>query len=351
MHDLGLNAIDVYIDEAADGIAQGNVYVSSEVPGAAQLQQELEQQVTDESIAVVVFSEHTPFDVTGREIASELASRTGYDTIIVAIGDDLSAGSHVLPPGEAMRIANEAESSADAVDAAIVETVDGVIAEYPAGHVPGEGGATEGGGGDAGLFIGLAVSLAVLVAAGGALWGVLRARRRNRPAVGRHPLPEPVRTHVQTLQALTAEYARAGAAGVAQAGEVAAQVGLIAQNTTELFERLDRKGEEGQRPIAAVEYGETLRKLTGALDRDYLLDILTHPDLWDDPAERVREVRTALSSFSTELVENIKQVNARRGLHFQVSLDGLMGRRKELQDWDRAFERADGDTGPVPHGD
>ena len=62
-------------------------------------------------------------------------------------------------------------------------------------------------------------------------------------------------------------------------------------------------------------------------------------------------MRTALSSFSTELVENIKQVNARRGLHFQVSLDGLMGRRKELQDWDRAFERADGETGPVPHGD
>ncbi len=191
------------------------------------------------------------------------------------------------------------------------------------------------------------ITLGALAAGAGVLIGVRRSRRRNRPAAGRHaPLPEPVRTHVQTLQALTAEYARAGAAGVAQAGEVAAQVGLIAQNTTELFERLDRKGEEGQRPIAAVEYGETLRKLTGALDRDYLLDILTHPDLWDDPVERVREVRTALSSFSTELVENIKQVNARRGLHFQVSLDGLMGRRKELQDWDRAFERADGDDRP-----
>jgi hypothetical protein len=37
--------------------------------------------------------------------------------------------------------------------------------------------------------------------------------------------------------------------------------------------------------------------------------------------------------------------------HFQVSLDGLMGRRKELQEWDRAFERADGDAGPAPLGD
>jgi len=62
-------------------------------------------------------------------------------------------------------------------------------------------------------------------------------------------------------------------------------------------------------------------------------------------------VRTALTSFSGELVENIKQVNARRGLHFQVSLDGLIGRRKELQEWDRAFERADGETGPLPRED
>jgi hypothetical protein len=81
--------------------------------------------------------------------------------------------------------------------------------------------------------------------------------------------------------------------------------------------------------------------------RDYLLDILRHPNLWDDPDDRVREVQGALDSVSTELVENIKQVNARRGLHFQVSLDGLIGRRKELQDWDRAFDQASDDR-PFP---
>ena len=39
----------------------------------------------------------------------------------------------------------------------------------------------------------------------------------------------------------------------------------------------------------------------------------------------------------------------RRGLHFQVSLDGLIGSRKELQDWDRAFDTATGE-GPGPQG-
>ncbi|GAA5086657.1 hypothetical protein GCM10025760_06860 [Microbacterium yannicii] len=331
-----------YVDDAVDGIGADGVYVSAEVPGAAALEDQLQAQIGEESIGVAVFSDNAAFEASGPEIVAQLAAaHPECDTIIVAVGDDLSAGSRVLEQGEAMRIANQAETPAGDLDAALTETIQGVIAASPA----------PAGSADAGPFLGIAIGAAVLVAAAGAAWGVLRARRRNRPAPARHALPEPVRTHVHTLQALTAEYARAGSGGVAQAGEVAAQVGLIAQNTTELFGRLDRKGEEGQRSIAAVEYGETLRKLTGALDRDYLLDILKHPDLWDDPEERVREVRTALSSFSTELVENIKQVNARRGLHFQVSLDGLMGRRKELQDWDRAFESADGETGPSPRGD
>lgn len=332
-----------YVDDAVDGIAEDGVYVSSEVPDAARLHDQLVAQIGDESIGVAVFSDNAAFEASGPEIVSQLAAaHPECQTIIVAVGDDLSAGSRVLDRGEAMRIANQAETAAGDVDAALTETIQGVIAASPEPAAPQP---------DAGPFIGIALGVAALVAVGAAAFGIARARRRGRAASGRRPLPEPVRTHVHTLQSLTAEYARAGAAGVAQAAEVAQQIDVTARNTTELFERLDRKGEEAQRATAAVEYGETLRKLTGALDRDYLLDILTHPDLWDDPVERVQEVRTAVSSFSAELVENIKQVNARRGLHFQVSLDGLMGRRKELQEWDRAFERADGDAGPAPLGD
>jgi hypothetical protein len=335
----------VYVDEAAAALAQGNVYVSNEVPGAADLQQTLEQQVTDESIAVAVFSDNAELEATGTEIVSDLASQTGYDTIIVAIGDDLSAGSRVLPSGEALRIANEAETSADSLDAAIVQTVEGVVA---ASDSPRSGAPVEGV--DGGLIVGGALGLVVLAAAGGALWSVVRSRRR-RSSAGHAPLPDAVRPLVGRLRALSSEYAAAGASGNRDAIEVAGEVAAVADNTAELFDRLDRKGDEGQRETAAVEYGETLRKLTAALDRDYLLDILKHPDLWDDPVDRVREVRTALSSFGVELVENIKQVNARRGLHFQVSLDGLVGRRKELREWDRAFERADGETGPIPLAD
>ncbi len=332
----------VYVNEAEEVLAQNNVYVSNEVKGADALRQTLEQQVTDESIAVAVFSDNAALEASGMEIVQELAGLPGYQTIIVAVGGNLSAGSRVVQPeNEALRIANEAEQSADSLEGAILQTVEGVVAATPAGS-------GQGGGVDGGLIVGGVLGLVVLVAAGGALWAVLR-RRGRRGASGHHaPLPDTVRPLVGRLRALSGEYAAAGASGNRDATEVATEIVTVANNTTELFDRLDRKGDEGQRATAAVEYGETLRKLTAALDRDYLLDILQHPDLWDDPVERVREVRTALTSFSTELVENIKQVNARRGLHFQVSLDGLIGRRKELQEWDRAFERADGEAGPPP---
>lgn len=334
-----------YVDDAVDGVAQDTVYVSSEVSDATALESVLVQQVGDESIAVAVLSDNAGVEASATEIVAAIAdAHEQYDTIIVAVGDDVAAGSRVLDPGEALRIANEAESSAGSVDAALVETVQQVIAATPEAASPGgfHGGLV------AAVVIGV-IAFGAVAAGAGITIGMLRNRRRAAAGV-RHPLPEPVRTHVQTLQALVPEYAHAGGpGGIAGATEFGQQIATIATHTTELFERLDRKGEEGQRATAAVEYGETLRKLTGALDREYLLDILIHPDLWDDPSDRIDEVRTAVSAFSAELVENIKQVNARRGLHFQVSLDGLIGRRKELREWDREFERAAGDD-PGPSG-
>ncbi|MDR7183791.1 MULTISPECIES: hypothetical protein [Microbacterium] len=346
---LTLADAEGYIDEAATALAQGNVYVSPEISDSAALEAKLDQQIGDSSVAVAVFSSNAALEGSSTEILRDLAAPADpgaptYDTVIVAVGGDLVAGSNVLPKGEAMRIANEAEASAGSLDAALTETVQRVVAATPADS-------SQGGGVDGGLIVGGALGLVVLVAAGGALWAVLR-RRARRGTPGHHaPLPDAVRPLVGRLRALSGEYAAAGASGNRDATEVASEIVTVANNTTELFERLDRKGDEGQRATAAVEYGETLRKLTAALDRDYLLDILQHPDLWDDPVDRVREVRTALTSFSTELVENIKQVNARRGLHFQVSLDGLIGRRKELQEWDRAFKSADGEAGPSAHHD
>jgi len=334
-------AADGYVDDASEALQTSPVYVSAEVGGASALQDALTAQVGGDSIGIAVFSDNAALEASGPEIVTQLAETTGYDTIIVAVGDDLSAGSRVLDAGEAMQIANQAEAGTDGIDAALAETVQGVqAADEPAPLV---------GGGDAGaggLGLGIVIGAAALVAVGGAVFGVIRARRRRDRAAADAKLPDPVRRHVATLRSLAAEYAQVGARGNAAAATTANDTMRIAENVEELFIRLDRAG-GGQRGIAAIEYDATLRKLTAALDRDYLLDILTHPHLWDDPDQRVAEVRDAVVAVSDELVQNIRQVNARRGLHFQVSLDGLIGGRKELQEWERAFERASGDRPPA----
>jgi hypothetical protein len=343
MHDTFATAAG-YVDDATDALADGSVYVSREVDGASELQNAIQQQIGDASVGVAVFSDNAALEASGPEIVTQLAAQTGYDTIIVAVGDDLSAGSRVLETGEAMRIANEAEGSTDSLEAALTETVQSVVAASPPEP------ATDGAAGPDGALLGVGVAVAVVVAGVLTTIGVLRRRSRggSRGASGGgHGIPPAIRSNVQALTTMRGEYAAAGAAGVAGASEVAADIDAIAANVVHLFTRLDKKGAEDQRQLADVEYADKLGKLTAALDREYLLDILTNPHLWDDPKERAQEVLDAVEGVSEQLIENIKQVNARRAMHFQVSLDGLIGRRKELKDWDREFNRAS-DQGELP---
>ncbi len=329
-----------YVDDAATGLQSSTVYVSPEVKDSAALTDAIQSQIGDASVGVAVFSDNAALEASGPDIVAQLGQRTGYDTIVVAVGDDLSAGSHVLDPGEAMSIANQAESSAGSLQDALTETVQGVVAASDSPPPAADGGS-------AGLVIGLALAAAVVVAA---ILGVVAVvRRRGRRAVDEPPVPPAIAAQVQVLHALSVDYAAAGVAGHPIAGQTAQDVQAIAENVTQLFERLAGKGSEDQRRLAEIEYGDKLAKLTAALDRQYLLDILIHPNLWDDPDERVSEVRDAVVAVAEQLVQNIKQVNAQRALHFQVSLDSLIGHRKELRDWDREFRRATGDEqGPAP---
>lgn len=334
-----------YVDDAVEALGSSSVFVSPEVNGHADLAARLESQVGDASIGVAVFSDNAALEAAGPDIVAELAARhPEFDTIIVAVGDDLSAGSHVLlPAGEAMRIANESEGSAGSLEAALTETVQTVIAELPADEpaTSGLSGAAIGGGIVAVVVVAAVVTTIVAVVR-------RRSRRARSQTTGpRSPgeLPAAVQAGLQTLRAVRDGYAAVAAKGVTAAAETVRDIDGLVENVPELFARLDRKGGESQRGLAEVEYGDKLAKLAAALDSDYLLDILTHPNLWDDPDERAREVREASAAVSAELIDNIRQVNARRALHFQVSLDSLMGGRKELRDWEREFRAVDDGKG------
>lgn len=323
-----------WINDAVEGISGENIYVDPDVSGGQAIIEALSGVVPgDGSIAVVVLpadaDNNTPYS---SYILERLTAAGDHETVIVAVGKNLQATSSAIDGDVALRIANENESSAGSTQDALVETVQEISAETP----------TSPGGGDAGAggaAIPLVIGGVVLVAAAVTAFGLI-ARRRRKPAASTDPVPAGIRLRVNRLRELRADYAAVPGSPVA--AETAAAIDALASHVEQLFIRLDAKAGEDQSVLAEAEYSDKLARLVAALDRDYLLDLLTRPDLWDAPDERIGEVREALAAVTTQIVDNIKQVNARRGLLFQVSLDSLIG-RSELRDWERQFKQSSGD--------
>ena len=325
-----------WIDDAIAGLDAGNVYVAPGVSGASGLTDALSGVVpADGSIAVVVLPKDAGLDSPySTYILEKITGAADQQTVVLAIGNDLMADS-AIDGQEAMRIANENETAAGGnTQTALVETVQQIVEETPTS--PG-GGA----GGGADWLLPVVIGGAVLLAAGGTAIGLLTRRRRAPQAVAAvDPVPAGIRLRVNRLRELRADYANLPDNPVA--AETATRIDALASHVEQLFVRLDAKAGEDQSVLAEAEYSDKLARLVAALEPDYLLDLLTRPDLWDTPDERVGEVRDALTAVTTQIVDNIKQVNARRGLLFQVSLDSLIG-RSELRDWERQFKESAGE--------
>jgi hypothetical protein len=330
---------DSWTAPAIEAIASSNVYIAPDVPGAADLQAALASVVPDDgSVAVVVLpAEADKANQYDFYLLEKLTKAVDQKTVILAIGKDLMGDSVPLGRDAVLTIANGNENSAPNLQTALTETVEQVSTELPTagGSSPGTGGAD--------VLMPVVIGGVVLIAAAGTAIGLLARRRRRAPAsppVNTDPVPAGIRLRVSRLRELAPSYA--AVPGNPVAAETAASIDALASHIEQLFARLDAKAGEDQSAMAEAEYSDKLARLVAALDRDYLLDLLTRPDLWDDPEERIGEVREALNAVTTQIVDNIKQVNARKGLLFQVSLDSLIG-RSELRDWERQFNQSSGD--------
>ncbi|WP_111718973.1 hypothetical protein [Homoserinimonas sp. OAct 916] len=191
------------------------------------------------------------------------------------------------------------------------------------------------------------VLLAVLAAAAAiqaTIWS-LRLRGTNA-RVPQEPdaVPRRIRALIQKLMVIRQQYLARVDAGDRTAPAVIGEVDSLVANVTELFRRLQVKADDTQSGHAQVEYEDKLSKLVAILDRDYLLDVLANPRLWDDPEQRMREAQGAIESVNAHLLDSIVKVNARRGMLCEVALQGLMGPRKAMDDWQRDFDKASGTT-------
>lgn len=325
-------------DAVTSALQSSDLYIAPGVKGQDALTSALDGVIPgDGSIAVVVLPEGADLgSVYDLQVLGKIAEQAPQKTVVLAIGDDLQATSTVIEPKDALFIANTNEAAAGGdTQTALVETVQQIVEETPSSP----GGSTAGGGGD--WLLPVIIGGAVLLAAGGTAIGLLARRRRTPKAVERtDPVPAGIRLRVNRLRELRVDYANVANNPVA--AETAAGIDALASHVEQLFVRLDAKAHEDQSVLAEAEYSDKLARLVAALEPDYLLDLLTRPDLWDAPEERVGEVREALSAVTTQIVDNIKQVNARKGLLFQVSLDSLIG-RSELRDWERQFKENSGE--------
>lgn len=169
-----------------------------------------------------------------------------------------------------------------------------------------------------------AVWLAPFVACLVALW---RARRavRTRPVrveriqLGRSDAAERVEKALATLARVAPAYQ-----GYRVGGEpVTDRINGVVAEMNELIRRLHAKGTPQQLRLATAQYADTLDKVVLCVSPDYLKDVLDNPRLWHQPDARVAEVDKALDAVTAEIVDNIRQVNARADLDFQVALTRL----------------------------
>ncbi|WP_417564736.1 hypothetical protein [Microbacterium sp.] len=172
-----------------------------------------------------------------------------------------------------------------------------------------------------------------------------RTAKATRTARDAEPVPERIQSRIAKLAGLKTLYDARATAGDQDAAAIASAIAALITDVPELFRRLRLKADRNERTNATIEYDNTLEKLSAALDRDYLLDVLANPRLWDAAPHRIRGVQAALDAVNKQVVRNIQQVNSRRSMVFEVALDGLTGSRKDMDDWQRDFDQASDDTG------
>ncbi len=105
----------------------------------------------------------------------------------------------------------------------------------------------------------------------------------------------------------------------------------VSVHMQDLFRRLSKRG-GNQTAVAAVEYTDTLKRLTVALGEDYYQDIKANPELWESPEERLGEIARAVQEVDKQLVENIKRVNSSRDLDFRSGIDELSSTLEHMDD-------------------
>ncbi len=291
-----------YLDEATQGLQSGPLYVSVQVTDlGAEQQQLLRTQLGGGDIAVVVLPGHAATEITDvPQFVADLAARTGYDTVLVSIGGDLTAGSRTLPAGKAAELANAAEGRPKLYDSlsGFVQqakaTTTGTVQPPP----PDQPGAVP-----LGLIGG--IGIAVFVAA--AVVVVLRRRwggGQSNP--GRGYTPDQVTRLLVEIRHRSRQISDQRVTGLLDEAE---------QHVRELFQRAPKRIPDQLAQITA-HYKVTLETVRNVVDR--FEDIEDHPRYFRDAETLLQDGRRAIEQYCAGVVQNIQEIEEGSLTEFRV---------------------------------
>lgn len=326
---VGVAQANSYQDDAIQALQGSQVYVESSV--SLPNETEVGQALQGADIAVAVLPSFAVNSLTPQSFARELLSGTEYGTLVVILDGNqqpLSVAYRTAPSEESAKAVYAILSENDNdLSQALVPIIEQLKSGASAPSPDESNGSTSDS--SAGGFVGgflLVMGLALIACIIYALTIGRRKFRESHQGNSEAPLgkiadvvPSKLHVLIRQLDDLASKHLQL------EHGSLTPDLKIIVRNVQELFARLSKKGTNGQRGIAEVEYVDKLTKLNEALGENYYLDIVKHPELWDDSQKRLDSVSEAVQAVKSQLIENIKQVNASKDLEFQVVLDSLVG--------------------------
>lgn len=286
---------DELLNEAVQGLQQDHVHVAYLATGDLNASQEasLNQQIGNSDIGIVVFTSSDRLEITDiPSFIAKVSSQSGYDTILVAFGNDFEAGSSDLRGGEAAQLASSTEGGD--VYAGLTQFVSEVqtitSTRQPEPNAPVS---------DSNVG-GLVGAVFVAIAALGALIFVISRRLKRRPgAEDSSPLAS-VPRDIQEKLARIAELANRIKNPITRDNLASA-----GQDVIQLFTRAKKvKGDQYQRALA--QYGTVLDDVVKVAE--VAIDVQSHPDYYEDPELELATIVTASTDYKRGVVQNVKEL-------------------------------------------
>lgn len=292
-------------------------------------------------VAIVVLNSENSNDL--KKTSYNVQSRTDFDTVIV-VKDQFSAVSatyeeakihetvEALPNMGASLLSGSDAIIAYSSEASLVETV---VVEPP---VPADRNVNAALGVTGG-FLAMAVVGTVIAVTVSKLRSKARRRKPTKNTI--KDMDKNFADNFEELLEILLIHDKMGS-------KTADQIQDVMTNMAELWKRAKKRSSPDQKIILEVKYSDIFSKLVKLLGENYYIDIYNNKNLWDRPAQRMREVELKLDSVNGQIMTNIRQVNASQDLDFRVALESLMDSSSD--GYNTVFEDIDAETAETSSG-